>query len=202
MRSLIAGFLGLCLGFALMPTEASARADARSSVQPSSSSRSAPAARPAASRAAASRAAPSRAAPSRATASRQAATRPTAGRQAALPSRQATSRANTANQRQALIPRNAASSRSALARGGRQVAAIPYSRQNSAASARGLRQTAMASCTTRNGRRVCTPGVTRTASMRWTGGLAPAAMSQTNCPDGTIATLAIGHSDITRCVPL
>jgi len=27
-------------------------------------------------------------------------------------------------------------------------------------------------------------------------------MSQTNCPDGTIATLAIGHNDITRCVPL
>ncbi len=81
------------------------------------------------------------------------------------------------------------------------MAAIPYSRQN-AAPQRGLRQTAMASCVTRNGRRVCTPGITRTASMRWTGGLAPAAMSQTTCPDGTIATLALGHSDITRCVPL
>jgi len=222
MRSLITGLLGLCLGLALTPTEASARADARSSAQPSTTSRSAPAARPTASRPTASRPATSRPTASRsatsrpttsrpttsgatasgATASRQAATRPTAGRLAVLPSRQASSRANTANQRQALIPRNSGSSRSAWARGGRQVAAIPYSRQNSAASARGLRQTAMASCTTRNGRRVCTPGVTRTASIRWTGGLAPAAMSQTNCPDGTIATLAIGHNDITRCVPL
>jgi len=97
--------------------------------------------------------------------------------------------------------RSGTSSRIASARGGRQMAAVPYSRQN-AAPVRGLRQTAMASCTTRNGRRVCTPGITRTASMRWTGGLAPAAMSQTTCPDGTIATLALGHSDITRCVPL
>ena len=85
---------------------------------------------------------------------------------------------------------------------GRQMAAIPYSRQ-AVMSPRGLRQTAMLACTTRNGRRTCAPAV-RTASvqMRWTGGLAPAAMSQAGCPDGTIATLAIGHSDITRCVPL
>ncbi|MEI6159178.1 MAG: hypothetical protein WCP77_05025 [Roseococcus sp.] len=83
----------------------------------------------------------------------------------------------------------------------RHAAAVPYSRQ-AAMPTRGLRQTAMASCTTRNGRRVCSPGATRTASMRWTGGLAPAAMSQAGCPDGTIATMAIGHNDITRCVPL
>lgn len=192
MRSLITGFLGLCLGLALMPTEASARADARSSAQTSSSARNSTVARPTT----------SRSATSRPTASRSATSRPTAGRQAVLPSRHASSRVNTANQRHALMPRNATSNRSASIRGGRQLAAVPYSRQNSAAPVRGLRQTAMASCTTRNGRRVCTPGVTRTASMRWTGGLAPAAMSQTNCPDGTIATLAIGHSDITRCVPL
>ena len=82
------------------------------------------------------------------------------------------------------------------------MAAIPYGRQNAALPTRGLRQTATANCTIRNGRRICSPGVTRTASMPWTGGLAPAAMSQSNCPDGTIATLAIGHNDITRCVPL
>ena len=80
--------------------------------------------------------------------------------------------------------------------------AIPYARNSTAVAPRGLRQTAMVSCTTRNGRRVCAPAITRTASMRWTGGLAPAAMSQSNCPDGTIATMAIGHNDITRCVPL
>jgi hypothetical protein len=91
-----------------------------------------------------------------------------------------------------------------MARGSasRQASAVPYSRQVAAASPRSMRQTAMLSCTTRNGRRVCSPAVTRTASFRWTGGLAPAAMSQAGCPDGTIATMAIGHSDITRCVPL
>ncbi|UPY36580.1 hypothetical protein [Sediminicoccus sp. KRV36] len=96
----------------------------------------------------------------------------------------------------------AGSNRAVLRHGqSRQMAAIPYGRQVAAPS-RGLRQTAMASCTTRNGRRVCAPTATRTASMRWTGGLAPAAMSQAGCPDGTIATMAIGHNDITRCVPL
>jgi hypothetical protein len=102
-----------------------------------------------------------------------------------------------------LAPRGTPSNRTALRSGtSRQAAAIPYARQPAAQAQRGLRQTAVASCTTRNGRRSCAPAATRTASMRWTGGLAPAAMSQAGCPDGTIATMAIGHSDITRCVPL
>ncbi|TCH98030.1 hypothetical protein EJV46_12545 [Roseococcus sp. SYP-B2431] len=85
----------------------------------------------------------------------------------------------------------------------RLAAAVPYGRSAVVPQGRGLRRTAMASCSSRNGRRTCT---TTTASrgevMRWTGGLAPAAMSQSACPDGTIATMAIGHNDITRCVPL
>ena len=141
---------------------------------------------------------------------------------AILPSRHASSRSNANSTRHALVPRGASTQAGRRAEGrfaaravpagramanqrsgtGRQLAAIPYSRQ-AAMSPRGLRQTAMLACTTRNGRRTCAPAV-RTASvqMRWTGGLAPAGMSQAGCPDGTIATLAIGHSDITRCVPL
>jgi hypothetical protein len=114
-----------------------------------------------------------------------------------------------ANSRQAAAPNRATSargtttSRTAERRGSsRHAAAVPYSRQAAATAPRGLRQTAMASCTTRNGRRTCTPGATRTAASSWTGGLAPAAMSQAGCPDGTIATMALGHHDITRCVPL
>jgi hypothetical protein len=84
----------------------------------------------------------------------------------------------------------------------RMAAAVPYGRASASAQGRGLRSTAMASCTTRQGRRTCTTTASRAEPMRWTGGLAPAAMSQSSCPDGTIATMAIGHNDITRCVPL
>jgi hypothetical protein len=38
--------------------------------------------------------------------------------------------------------------------------------------------------------------------MRWSGGLMPAAGNQTSCPDGTMATLAHGHENVVRCVPL
>lgn len=182
MRSFIGGLLGLCLGLALLPQDASARTDSRTSAQSSQSSRSAAASRPATPRPGVTRTT---------TASRSTtASRPTAGR------------ATTTTQRQALAPRGTASSRSAARSGNTRQAAVPYARQPAASNARGLRQTAMASCTTRNGRRTCTPGATRTSGMSWTGGLAPAAFSQTGCPDGTIATMAIGHSDITRCVPL
>jgi len=84
----------------------------------------------------------------------------------------------------------------------RVAAAVPYGRSSAGTQGRGLRSTAMASCSTRNGRRTCTTTASRGEVMRWTGGLAPAAMSQSACPDGTIATMAIGHNDITRCVPL
>lgn len=172
MHSFLGGFLGLCLGLALLPDVASARTDTRSSAQNTSSSRAVTASRPASPRSGAT--ATRQASTPRATASRTTATRPTAGNRA--------------------VARSGTSTR--------QAAAIPYARQPAAQAPRGLRQTAVATCTTRNGRRTCAPTATRTASFRWTGGLAPAAMSQAGCPDGTIATMALGHNDITRCVPL
>ncbi|TDH62032.1 hypothetical protein E2C06_13770 [Dankookia rubra] len=37
----------------------------------------------------------------------------------------------------------------------------------------------------------------------WTQGLPPAALVQTSgCPDGTMATLARGHDDVVRCMPI
>jgi hypothetical protein len=179
MRKLIGGLLGLCLLAALVPVEASARTDARANAQSSSSSRSA--------------------------SSRQAATRPSA----TSSSRSAT---RSSDRGRATVSHAATRSRSstsyASARGNRGLngpvaAAVPYGRSAAMPQGRGLRRTAMASCSLRHGRRTCT---TTTASrgevMRWTGGLAPAAMSQSDCPDGTIATMAVGHNDITRCVPL
>ncbi|MCX8132852.1 MAG: hypothetical protein N3D18_02665 [Roseococcus sp.] len=90
--------------------------------------------------------------------------------------------------------------------GARGASAVPYAParggpQQAAASGPRLSQAAMAGCTVRNGRRACGPAARQTA-LRWTGGLAPAALSQTACPDGTIATTAIGHSNVVRCMPL
>ena len=77
----------------------------------------------------------------------------------------------------------------------------PYHRANLAsAQQRGTTPRVTAACTVSSGRRVC--GGTRQVAMRWSGGLMPAAGNQTSCPDGTIATLAHGHENVVRCVPL
>ncbi|MBY0338163.1 MAG: hypothetical protein K2X11_16230, partial [Acetobacteraceae bacterium] len=75
----------------------------------------------------------------------------------------------------------------------------PYTRGT--ASASNLRQTAMASCTTRGGRRVCT-AAPRNVSFRWSGGMPAPTLEQMTCPDGTMATTALGHTNVVRCVPL
>lgn len=124
-----------------------------------------------------------------------AANRPAATRQAAArPATRTASRPAAARPASARPPQRPAS-------GQRPAAAVPYSApRNAARSAASGRQTAAQRCTTRNGRRVCTR--TANASYRWAGDLPPAAMNQRACPEGTMATNAIGHSDITRCVPL
>jgi len=77
----------------------------------------------------------------------------------------------------------------------------PYHRANLASTQqRGTITRVTAACTVSNGRRVC--GGTRQVAMRWSGGLMPAAGNQTSCPDGTMATLALGHENVVRCVPL
>lgn len=62
------------------------------------------------------------------------------------------------------------------------------------------RFTSMSACSTQRGGRVC--GGTRTVAMRWSGGLSPAAGNQSSCPDGTMATMAVGHENVVRCVPM
>jgi hypothetical protein len=77
----------------------------------------------------------------------------------------------------------------------------PYHRANLASTQqRGTTTRVTAACTVSSGRRVC--GGTRQVAMRWSGGLMPAAGNQTSCPDGTMATLAHGHENVVRCVPL
>ncbi|MBR0680510.1 hypothetical protein GXW74_08425 [Roseomonas eburnea] len=98
-------------------------------------------------------------------------------------------------QRQA---RAAQPTRQAAARGGsrgsRQVAARTSGRQVAGRSG-GRSQQATADCT--RGAR-CAP-----RAVSWQAGLAPATnMQAQSCPVGTMATLARGHSDVVRCLPL
>jgi len=63
------------------------------------------------------------------------------------------------------------------------------------------------SCTRRNGRTVCTTTAARTTAPReravsWQRGLPTASNAQRACPSGTFATLARGHDDIVRCMPI
>jgi hypothetical protein len=84
--------------------------------------------------------------------------------------------------------------RSAPVRG--QVGVTRDARAASASTAIGPRRTA--SRTARHG-----AARSRTPAVRWMHGLtAPANVQAQECPDGTMATLAHGHDDIIRCMPL
>jgi hypothetical protein len=137
----------------------------------------------------------SSAAPARA-AVRPGAARPTAYR--AAPARSNLVRVShysgSVSSRQAVPYRNTALSTTHSR--GRLVAMPGYHR----AVLRGQSARYAQACTVSRGRRVC--GGTRQVAMRWSGGLAPAAGHQSSCPDGTMATLAVGHENVTRCVPL
>lgn len=191
MKLMMRGLLGLLL-LGAVPVQVEARTDARAPVQ---------AGKPAASRAAVAspaRNAVSAPARSAANASARSAVTVASRNSAARPTTQTAGRSATAARQPG--SRVVAGRHAATSQRGRQMAAIPYGR-NVAPAAIGLRQNAMASCTTRNGRRVCTSGA-RSVAFRWGGDLAPASMEQSSCPDGTIATLATGHNNVVRCVPL
>ncbi len=69
-----------------------------------------------------------------------------------------------------------------------------------AAAATMPRQT-MASCSRRNGRVVCAARDTDSVA-GWQSGLPPVDYAQRDCPAGTFATLARGHEDVVRCMPI
>ncbi|WP_372624016.1 hypothetical protein [Falsiroseomonas sp.] len=114
--------------------------------------------------------------------------RPQAARQQA--SRQQATRQRSARQatqrRAALRPGDVRTSRSGVVVRGASAATV--SRQ------------AASSCTRRNGRRVCAPA--RSSIAGWQRGLPVANYTQRECPEGTLATLARGHDDVVRCMPL
>ena len=190
MRVLFGGLMGLCL-LASMPVEAHARGDNRAAAQ---------------NRSASSRAMPT---PPRSLAPRSTA-RPsmtvgsarqpvTSGRYVrSLPS----GRQGRLQAREPAYAFRGSLGRNAAPQGrGRSFAVVPYGRAMAQAPTP-YRQSAVASCTMRGGRRLCTAGATRSVAFRWGSDLGAQTMSQSSCPDGTIATMAIGHTDVVRCVPL
>jgi hypothetical protein len=108
-----------------------------------------------------------------------------AGR-AAAPSRQQASRQPAARQQAALRPGDVRTSRSGLVVRG--------------ASAATVSREAIANCTRRNGRTSCAPA--RESIAGWQAGLPSVTYAQRECPAGTFATLARGHDDVVRCMPL
>ncbi len=126
-----------------------------------------------------------RAAATRAAAAPQRNTQPVATRQAAAARPAATGRQATTGRQAATSQGRSQAAGRTDARGTRQVAARSGSRQQAATNCRG------SNCGAR----------TRTVS--WQAGLEPPTNAQAqSCPVGTMATLARGHSDIVRCMPL
>lgn len=107
-------------------------------------------------------------------------------RQQTTTTRASAARASAAPQRQAAT--RTASHGRAAAQGGRDT--------RHAATRSGGRGQASAACRGRN----CG---THSRTVSWQGGLEPPTHAQaTTCPSGTLATLAHGHTDIVRCMPL
>lgn len=135
-------------------------------------------------------------APDRGTASRAVAQRPasrtvtqrvagrTTSRQAAS---QAASRRDARQQVAILRPGDIRLQRTGFVMRGAAAAAIP-------------REAAAQACTRRNGRTNCAPP--RDSIAGWQVGLPRADNSQQSCPNGTFATLARGHDDVVRCMPI
>ncbi len=68
------------------------------------------------------------------------------------------------------------------------------------AAAATVSREAVARCTVRNGRRNCAPP--RNPVAGWQAGLPTVSYQQRECPAGTFATLARGHDDVVRCMPM
>jgi hypothetical protein len=119
------------------------------------------------------------------TATRQEATRQQATRQQASTQRGRATARQATTRSAALRPGDARTSRSSVVVGSAAAAVVP--------------RDAVASCTRRNGRLSCAPA--RNPVAGWHAGLARSDNAQTECPEGTFATLARGHSDVVRCMP-
>jgi hypothetical protein len=133
------------------------------------------------------------AAPARAVAA--APQRGAAARNAAMPQAQMAVGARTAMAVRGIAPSRHANLRAADLRG------RGYSLVMRSASAATVSRDAVASCSRRNGRVVCAARDVDSVA-GWQSGLPPVDYAQRDCPAGTFATLARGHDDVVRCMPI
>jgi hypothetical protein len=135
----------------------------------------------------------------RATAQQPRAAAPEA-RQAAQPQRPAQRQATAA---QAAAPRQAQAAAQRAADARQQPAQAAAQRSGlfrSAAAAPAGVPRATGTCTRRDAQGRCVR--TTASNTRWQGGLPPMTMAQQECPSGTVATLARGHANVVRCLPI
>lgn len=134
-------------------------------------------------------------------AQRASAERPTAVEQRhsrpAQPPAAAPARAQAA--RPAATPRQQVA-RPANSRAAAQAARGTVFRSATAATTAGMPRTATAGCARRDAQGRCLRPAA--ATPRWQTGLPPITMAQQECPPGTVATLARGHADVVRCLPI
>lgn len=114
----------------------------------------------------------------------------------------------------ATLPRSRVSVATPQGRWSGVTAGRPAGRTTAQAAARGRSAAAIPSyCRTtrgyaRNARACGAPQVAQAGGdggfgrAGWQSGLSPASGDQRSCPEGTMATLARGHTDIVRCVPM
>jgi len=181
----------------LMPQSADAARRDERSTQATSRAQPGQVVRPAARQtpqAAASRQAAARQAP------RLAASRPAAARQA--PGAAAGRRA--ASRQAALRPGDVRTQRQGVVVRGAAAATLPRGPATASRKAARTASRSNATCTRRNGRTTCAPTerVVTEPPLSWQAGLPSASNTQRDCPAGTLATLARGHNDIVRCMPL
>lgn len=126
-----------------------------------------------------------------------------AARTAAQPARPAAAPQGTATApRGATQPREAAqapSARQQPALSAAQRTGLFRSAAAAPASTAGMPRTT-GSCARRDAQGRCIR--TTTSNTRWQGGLPPMTMAQQECPSGTVATLARGHANVVRCLPI
>lgn len=124
-------------------------------------------------------------------------------RTAAQPARPAAAPQRTATaQRPATQPRQAAqrnAARQQPAQAAAQRTGLFRSAAAAPASTAGMPRTT-GSCARRDAQGRCIRATT--SNTRWQGGLQPMTMAQQECPSGTVATLARGHANVVRCLPI
>jgi hypothetical protein len=117
--------------------------------------------------------------------------RAAAQRRAVAPQRQAATIQRRATATQATAARATVRQAAARSTAGRGVTAAQASRQAAARSANRQQRCRAQSC------------AAEPRAVSWQAGLEPPTNAQAGtCPAGTLATLARGHSDIVRCLPL